>query len=205
MHRLRHNRRKNSTISSSLLLILLLSSSGWDGHATTIAPFSFDQVVEKAEAICRVKCVGCKSAWDDQKNTIYTTTTFYILDHIKGAAETDQVILSLPGGTVDDTTLTIPGFPLFHPEDELVIFLTGSDRRGFQWPVGMTQGIYPVFQEANGGLSVIPKTGTILTKPAAGTPSPPQPIPLDAFILMIRERLGMAAPLGEDGSASSPR
>ena len=205
MHPLRHNRRTNSTLFSSLLLILFISSSGWDGHATTIAPFTFDQVVEKSQAICRVKCVGCKSAWDDQKNTIYTTTTFFILDHIKGAADTDQVTISLPGGTVDDTTLTIPGFPLFHPDDELVIFLTGSDRRGFQWPVGMTQGIYPVFQDADGDLSVIPKTGTILTKPAAGTPPPPQPIPLDAFILMIHERLGMDEPLREDGSASSPR
>ncbi len=162
-------------------------------RATTIAPFTFDQLCEKAEAVYRVRCVGSRSAWDDARRTIYTITTLRVLDPVKGEAR--EITLRLPGGTVNDTTLTVPDFPVFHDGDDKIIFLTGRDSAGYPWPVGMGQGIYTVFKDASltkvalrPGLNPSP-----LAKPAAGEPAP-EAVPLNDFLNLVRARLGRTTP-----------
>ena len=163
-------------------------------HATTIAVFTFDQLCEKAEAIYHVRYVDRRSAWDDAHRTIYTTPTLRVLDPVKGEAR--EISLRLPGGTVNDTTLTVPDFPVFHGNDEMVIFLTGRDGAGYPWPVGMGQGIYPVVRDA-AGLAKIALQPSVnpspLAKPAVGKPTP-ETIPLKDFLNVIRTRVGQKAP-----------
>lgn len=176
-----------------LTSVLLFCSA--QAHATTVTAFTFDQLCEKAETISHVRCVGYRSAWDEARKTIYTTTTLRVLDPVKG--ETKEVTLRLPGGTVNDTTLTIPDFPVFHGEDEMVIFLTGQDATGHPWPVGMGQGIYAVLRDAAGLPKVALQPGvnpSPLAKPAIGEATPPETIPLNDFLNLIRTRLGKTAP-----------
>jgi len=171
-------------------------------RATTIAAFTFDQLCEKAEAVYRVRCIGARSAWDSARRTIYTTTTLRVLDPVKGEAQ--EVTLRLPGGTVNDTTLSIADFPVFQGNDEVVIFLTGRDGTGHPWPVGMGQGIYPVVRDAAGLPKVAVRPGvnpSPLSKPAVGDAAP-ETIPLNDFLNLVRARLKPPAsrPSGADGS-----
>lgn len=178
-------------------LTLVLSLCPAPARATTIAPFTFDQLCEKANAIYQVQCVGCRSAWDDARRTIYTTATLRILGPVKGAAGQREVTLRLPGGTVNGATLTIPGFPVLREDDEMVIFLTGLDSAGHPWPVGMGQGIYAVFRDAAGRPKVAIQPGvnpSPLAKPAGGGSAPPERVPLEEFVRLIRERLKQPAP-----------
>lgn len=170
-----------------LISALLLSAA--QARATTIAAFTFDQLCEKAEAVYRVRCVGSRSTWDDVRCLITTTTTLRVLDAVKGGEQ--EIFLRLPGGTVNDTTLTIPDFPVFRGNDEMVIFLTGRDDAGYPWPVGMGQGIYPVVRDAAGLAKVAVRPGlnpSPLSKPAAGRPDP-ETLPLNDFIDLVRARI----------------
>ncbi len=169
-------------------------------RATTIAAFTFDQLCEKAEAVYRAQFVRGRSAWDEAHRTIYTTTTLRVLDPVKGGAQ--EITLRLPGGTVNDTTLTIPDFPVFHGDDEMIIFLTGRDGAGYPWPVGMGQGIYAVFRDAAGRPKVALRPGlnpSPLAKPAPGEAAP-EAIPLNDFLDLIRARTGGTARPGAGGS-----
>ena len=169
-------------------------------HATTIAAFTFDQLCEKAEAIYHVRYVDRRSAWDSAHRTIYTTTTLRVLDPVKGEAQ--EVSLRLPGGTVNDTTLTIPDFPVFHGDDEMVIFLTGRDGAGYPWPVGMGQGIYPVLRDASGLAKVALQPNlnpSPLAKPAVGEAAP-ETIPLKDFLNVVRARVGQKTPARSGGA-----
>ncbi|OGG47062.1 MAG: hypothetical protein A3F84_13885 [Candidatus Handelsmanbacteria bacterium RIFCSPLOWO2_12_FULL_64_10] len=183
-----------------LISALLFCSA--QAHATTIAAFTFDQLCEKAEAVYRAQFVRCRSAWDEAHRTIYTTTTLRVLDPVKGGAQ--EITLRLPGGTVNDSTLTIPDFPVFQGDDEMVIFLTGRDGAGYPWPVGMGQGIYPVFRDAAGRPKVALRPGlnpSPLAKPAPGGAAP-ETIPLDDFLNLVRARVGGTAP-ARPGAAGS--
>jgi hypothetical protein len=178
-----------------LIAALLFCSA--QARATTIAAFTFDQLCEKAEAVYRAQFVSRRSAWDEVHRTIYTTTTLRVLDPVKGGAQ--EVTLRLPGGTVNDTTLTVPDFPVFQENDEMVIFLTGQDRAGYPWPVGMGQGIYPVVRDAAGRPKVALRPGlnpSPLAKPASGGAAP-EALPLDDFLNLVRARVkGTARPGG---------
>jgi hypothetical protein len=169
--------------------------------ATTIAGFSFDQHCERAEAVRWVRCEGSRSAWDDVRRTIYTTTTLRVLNP-EGGGPAESLVLRLPGGTVRDTTLAIPGFPTFRAGEELVLFLTGRDAAGYPWPVGMAQGVYPVVRDAAGLPKVAVRQGvnpSPLAKPAGAGPAPDR-IPVREFLRLARDRMRPSPP-----SRSDPR
>jgi hypothetical protein len=174
-------------MSRNLIIALLLLLPA-QTRATTITPFTFDQLCEKANAIYQARCVGCRSARGGD-GTIFTTATLRVLDPVRGEAK--EVSLRLPGGTLNGTTLTIPGFPVFRDDDEVVIFLTRRDGAGYPWPVGMGQGVYPVLRDAAGRAKVAVQPGlnpSPLAKPALGDPAP-ESIPLEEFVRLIRARL----------------
>ena len=179
----------------SLMFVLLLFSTR--SHATTITPFTFDQLCEKADAVVHAQCLGSRAAWDSTRGMIYTETTLRVLDPVSGSAGAQEIVLRLPGGTVNDTTLTIPDFPAFRNNDEMVIFLTGRDGSGHPWPVGMGQGIYPVFRDAAGLAKVAVQPGvnpSPLAKPTVSRATAPETIPVHAFIQIIQKRLKQPAP-----------
>ena len=79
----------------------------------------------------------------------------------------------------------------------MVIFLAGQDDTGHPWPVGMGQGIYPVFRDAAGLAKVAVQPGvnpSPLAKPAVGGTPAPETLPVNEFIQIIQKRLKQTAP-----------
>lgn len=61
---------------------------------------------------------------------IWTTVTLDV-DETLERTNAAQVSFRLPGGTVDDLSLTVPGAPAFEAGQEVMVFLDGDQLRGF--------------------------------------------------------------------------
>lgn len=160
-------------------------------EATTVMRFGFDSLCERAETIAHVQCVSRASFMDDVRAEIVTRHRFRVIAPVKGSPG-DEIVLTLPGGTAEGQRLHIPGIPEFGVDEEAVLFLTGPDRHGSPWPLGLGQGCYRVLEAQDGHARVrlqpgaTPLPSGALFKPALNRPSRPFNVPLQLFLHQIR-------------------
>lgn len=172
------------------LVVGLISSSA---RATSVVPFTFDSLCETAEKIAHVTCISSESF--EANDGIRTRIRFQVMEGVKGAAA-DEIELALPGGQVGDRRVSIAGMPSFKPGEETVIFLSGPDRAGSPWPVGLGQGCYPVTKDSASkptvrlrrGATPIP-VGAALKPVGMGV----YEVELGAFLDKVRETVGVEA------------
>src|SRR5690349_3593168 len=123
--------------------------------ATTLAPLSFEQLVNESAAVVYGRVTGVRSQWTDDRRFIESVVSIEILKGMKGSAG-ETMSFTVPGGQVGRYLNVIPGAPVFTVGDAAVFFLTS---RGPRLPVttGLTQGIYRVQRDArSGGMLVMP-------------------------------------------------
>ncbi len=174
----------------SVLTIAIVSVWSAQLQATTVVRFAFDSLCEKAETIAHVQCVSRNSFMDDGRGEIVTRHRFRVITPVKGSPG-GEIVLTLPGGTVDGRRLYIPGIPEFELDEEVVLFLTSPDRHGSAWPLGLGQGCYRVPETHEGPAQVRMQPGTTplpagaLFKPALNRPSRPFNVPLQRFLHQI--------------------
>ncbi|HYE88588.1 MAG TPA: hypothetical protein VEA16_19635 [Vicinamibacterales bacterium] len=134
--------------------ILLLALLSVTAHATTLAPLTFEQLVNESAAVVYGRVVDVRSQWTEDRRFIESVVSVEILKGIKGAVR-ETVEFTVPGGQVGRYLNVIPGSPVFAPGDRAVFFLTA---RGPRLPVttGLTQGIYRVQRNVSGELLVVP-------------------------------------------------
>ena len=161
--------------------------------ATTVNQLSFDSLCETSAKIAHVKCVTSKSIMAE--DGVRTETRFQIFEKIKGGFG-QEIVIALPGGQVGDRRVTVPGMPAFRKGEETVLFLSGPDRTGSPWPVGLDQGCYRVLSKASGERAVYLQLGATpipdgaLFKPAS---SQPYRIDLRSFLDKIRDTVASSA------------
>ena len=163
--------------------------------ATSVVRFEFDSLCVRAAAIAHVRCVESRSFRDEETGKVFTRTRLAVLAPIKGDPG-DEVVLRLPGGSVDGQRLFVPGIPRFSPGEETVLFLSGPDDSGSPWPIGLGQGCYLVQVEGEGGRYVLLQAGvTPLPKAPRFKPASHGPfrVPLQAFLDQIRQSLPPSA------------
>lgn len=143
--------------------------------ATTIAPLSFEQLVNESAAVVYGRVVDVRSQWTDDRRFIESVVSVEILRGMKGSAQ-ETVQFTVPGGQVGRYLNVIPGAPVLSRGELAVFFLTG---RGSRLPVttGLTQGIYRVQRDARSGeMLVVPPvlngTGKIVRGDAQRKPAP---------------------------------
>jgi len=164
---------------------VLFDSSG----ATTVVRFEFDSLCMKAESIVYVRCVQTKSFRDNDR--IVTQSRFEVIEHVKGIKDT-EVVLTLPGGQVEEGRLHIPGIPRFKPGETLVLFLSKPDVFGSPWPMGLGQGCYRALEETHEDASILLHSGLtplpsgVVSKAAAQESFK---IPLRQFLSQVRSTL----------------
>ena len=107
--------------------------------ATSVVQFSFDSLCETAEKIAHVTCVSSEVV--EEEDGIRTRTRFKVVESVKGTFG-DEIEIALPGGALGDRRVTIAGIPSFKAGEETVLFLSGPDRIGSPWPVGLGQGCW---------------------------------------------------------------
>ncbi len=174
-----------------VIAVTLLTALVPRTEATTVERFVFDSLCERAETIAHVRCVSRSSYMDDGRREIVTRHRFRVISPVKGDPG-DEVVLTLPGGTADGRRLHIPGIPEFGVDEEVVLFLTGPDRHGSPWPLGLGQGCYRILEAQDGHAQVRLQQGTTplpagaLFKPALNRPTRPFNVPLQLFLHQIR-------------------
>lgn len=159
--------------------------------ATSVVRFEFDSLCTKAQTVAYVRCTGTESFLEEDRGQIVTRSRFEVLEPVKGEPGA-EIVLTLPGGTAEGRTTYVPGVPRFFEGEETVLFLSGPDRYGSPWPMGLGQGCYRVRAPEDGRnqvqlqAGVTPLPDGALFKP---TSSRPFDVSLQVFLNRIRQTL----------------
>ena len=172
--------------------------------ATTVQKFSLADLAKKSETIVLARVEDETARWDDGNKEIYTYVTLRVLDPVKGmkgnngnangksAKNEETITIRQLGGTVDKMTSIVPGMPSFRRGEEVVVFLSAKDAKGYPWVVGAMQGKYTVFADDQGlkqvrndvdGMSTMGPDGSVADAKVAKS------IPLQAFLDGIKTQL----------------
>jgi hypothetical protein len=185
--------KKRRTFSVTAMLLALLTQPAFP---TTVAPMSFDQLVQQAEIVFIGDVIDQRSVWDDSRDgrRIVTQVTFDVVRVLKGTVGL-RTQLSFQGGTVGDVTQEITGMPKFRPGDRDVLFVS-PDRNAVSPLVGFWQGRFRVVRDAatgamrvrmhDGGSLISGWGGTVQPAPAAGVQAP---LALSEFETLVRARV----------------
>ncbi len=144
---------------SALLVCFATAGNIQQAGATSVVRFGFDSLCVRAETIAHVRCVESQSFRDDDRGGIFTRTRLEVLAPVKGEPG-HEVVLTLPGGSVDGQRVAVLGIPRFVPGQETVVFLSGPDDSGSPWPIGLAQGCYSVQEEKGKERHVLLQAGT---------------------------------------------
>ena len=172
--------------------------------ATTVQKFSLADLAKKSETIVLARVEDETARWDDGKKEIYTYITLAVLEPVKGMGKgkgadngkspkgEETITIRQLGGTVGNMTSIVPGTPSFRRGEEVVLFLSAKDAKGYPWVVGLQQGKYTVYPDENGVKQVRNDVDGMSTMSADGTVQEAKvskSIPLNAFMDGIKTQL----------------
>ena len=164
--------------------------------STTLQRFDLQALTENAERVFHGSCIGSEVELIDGRP--YTSYRFTVEEMVKGDDEA-EVTVRLLGGEQDGQRFELVGMPTFSHGEEVVLFLTGPDRRHNAWPVGLSQGKFRVERVGAAKTAVVAQeSGDGRLYPAAdaaakGASRDTAPRRLDRFLLQIREFVDVEA------------
>jgi hypothetical protein len=176
------------TSRSGALLVCAMAAAVVRLHATTLVPADLQDLTRSAGAIVRGRVSDTSVQWTADRRSIETVVTLEVEATLKGSLSA-PVRFSVPGGTLGRYRRILVGAPEFAAGDRVFVFLTWRGP-GMPYLVGLSQGVFRVVADSNGGLLVTPP---LLVPPASGSvpivrgdPSR-RPLPLLAFERQIRQ------------------
>jgi len=117
-------------------------------NATTLSRLRFEELVNQATAVARLRCIGAESRWQDGE--IWTETRFEIVEVNKGLLP-GVVSVRMLGGRVGSLHSRIDGVPAFRPGEEAYVFLWGREGEPFR-VLGWSQGTFRITRDARTGV-----------------------------------------------------
>lgn len=170
--------------------------------ATTVQKLSLADLAKKSDTIVLARVEDETARWEDGNKEIYSYITLRVLDPVKGMGKKSEngkspkneetITIRQLGGTVDNMTSIVPGMPSFRRGEEVVLFLTAKDSKGYPWVVGLQQGKYTVYSDENGIKQVRNDVDGMSTMSADGTVQEAKVSkdqPLNAFLDGIKTQL----------------
>jgi len=124
--------------------------------AATLSRLSLDDMINQSTAIVHVQITGSYAAF--RGSTIYTYYQAQVLDSWKGSGP-GLVNVALPGGTANGYRQSFDGTPQLITNKEYVLFLWTSPS-GLTQVIGLTQGLFEVSRNSQGGLIAVRGTST---------------------------------------------
>lgn len=123
--------------------------------AATVLPLGLERLHGDAKLIFLGECLSNVVEMDPQSGRVVTYTTFEVLETYKGKAGRSQTLKQI-GGHLPSANLDvrIPGVPQFEVGQRYVVFLPPASKLGFASPVGLSQGMFTVKQDATGATMV---------------------------------------------------
>jgi len=153
--------------------------------AATVAPLTFDQLVNASAVVIDARVSRVDGQWSDDRTRIDTVVTVDVVGRFKGAPG-GTMRFSIPGGRVGRYVNLIPGAPTFAAGDRAVLFLAS---RGPRLPAltGFTQGIYRVTVDARTGATlVIPPVVESTTRLVPRGDVRRKPVSIEVFEAAVR-------------------
>ena len=146
-----------------LLALLLFPAAG---RALTVVPRSFAELVERADAAFKGTVTVVDPQWTGTgaARHIVTYVTFRVEETYKGSADPVRT-LRFFGGTMDGTTMEVPGMPHFTVGQVAVLFEAGNGQQ-FCPLVGVHQGRFHVNRDAAGVERITTDDGSPVTSTA---------------------------------------
>jgi hypothetical protein len=137
----------------SLAVVFFVTALVASVHATTVAPLSFEELVNASSAVVYGRVTDVHAQWTADRRFIESVVSVEVIKGMKGSAG-ESISFTVPGGQVGRYLNVIPGAPVFAPGDLAVFFLTAH---GARMPVttGLTQGIYRVQRDASSGSMLV--------------------------------------------------
>ena len=112
------------------MFVITLIAFIFSAEATTYGRvLEMGDMLEKSEQVVQGTVADLSADFGDD-GLIWTVVTLDVDDTL-GRSTAAQVSFRLPGGTVGDLSLTVPGAPIFEPGQEVMVFLDGDKLRGF--------------------------------------------------------------------------
>src|SRR5260370_19614441 len=116
--------------------------------ATTLSRLRFEELVNQAAAVARLRCIGVESRWENGE--IWTETRFEIVELNKGLLP-GMVSVQMPGGSIGNLHSGIEGVPAFRPGEEADVFLWGREGEPFR-VLGWSQGTFRIARDPRTGV-----------------------------------------------------
>jgi hypothetical protein len=117
-------------------------------------PVDVPVLTSKANVIVRGIVSNSEIKWVGR--TIYTEYTLQVQETLKGGAR-NTLTVAVPGGSMGNVELVIPGAPKLETGNEVVFFGERFDEQESFKPVGIFDGIVPVTPVAGTGATVAPR------------------------------------------------
>lgn len=158
--------------------------------ATIIEAFSLEQLVEHADTVALVTCTDERASYDSRQR-IVTDYTLRVEEVMKGTAAVGSTVqMRRLGGVLGDLGMRVEGEPVLEPGQRYLVFLRHTDS-GPNRPIGMSQGVMPVAEQA--GVLIVQPGGGGLALVQRGTDGQLHPAPAAllhrAQFEQLRERL----------------
>ena len=111
--------RRSLSLATLFLLVAVFPLS-----ASQFIEMPFDQVARESALIVRATVGETWSAWDADRQVIYTYATVRVNRYFGEATGPDTLLVREVGGTVDGYTQEAIGFPMIRGGEDVVFFLT---------------------------------------------------------------------------------
>jgi hypothetical protein len=131
------------------ILILSFLAAVSSADALSLAPMTFEQLVDDATAVVYARVADVRGRWTSDRRNIESVVTLDVLRYLKGDLGQD-VALRVPGGEAGGMMQVLPGAPVLREGDLVVAFL-GSRGPSVPMLVGLTQGLFRVVIDRQSG------------------------------------------------------
>src|SRR5216684_1023293 len=117
-------------------------------NSTTLSRLRFEELVNQATAVARLRCIGVQSLWQDGE--IWTETRFETVEVNKGLLPSVVSVRTL-GGKIGNLHSRVDGAPAFRPGEEAYLFLWGREGEPFR-VLGWSQGTFRIARDPRSGV-----------------------------------------------------
>jgi hypothetical protein len=111
-----------------LLSLALLTASSGPAGATSMHPFSLDELIYVADQIVVGEVVEVQARFARDGRAIYTYVDVAVTERLKGQPAGETLTVWVLGGEVGDVGLSVAGTPEFDTGEEVVLFLEDTAR-----------------------------------------------------------------------------
>ena len=135
---------------AGLALAVMLITTMTPALASVFIKEDMSSLAHSSEAVVVGRVVAMDSAWNEERTMIFTQVTLQVNRRLQGEAA-DEVVIRVPGGTVDGFTAVMSGAPEFHMGQHVMTFLARWDD-GALMVNGYFQGLSQARQDKAGNL-----------------------------------------------------